>query len=151
MSGSPPPDPRQRHAATLISDTKMYIFGGQWDDIPKNDLFSFDLAQNTWEAVAPTSGTLPPPRSGHTLVGVGEKLVLFGGTGADGKALGDLWEFDCAAATWKKCAVGGDDVAARHSHAAVVYNDVVYVYGGQDDSGRELTDLLCYSPASGTK
>lgn len=61
-----------------------------------NALYSVDLARlsvgdGIWERHRP-SGAAPAPRHGHTLtvVGGGERLVLFGGIADNGELLGDI-------------------------------------------------------------
>ncbi|MFO8070635.1 MAG: kelch repeat-containing protein [Polyangia bacterium] len=57
-----------------------------------------------WTDVTPPAGNSPPPRSGAGMVfdGQTERLLLLGGEGAAGEALGDMWAFDLATSQWQQ-------------------------------------------------
>lgn len=83
--------PIGRTTHTLVNvGSKLYLHGG----VPATggsrigDLWEYDIVNNTWTQLNPT-GTTPSARYNHTLVNVGDKLYLHGGSsGGD-----QLWEY----------------------------------------------------------
>ena len=74
--------PRPRAGMSLNSTrTGLLMFGGSGvSSTSYNDLYVFDLENNTWRE-CPVSGEVPTPRAGHTLTGVSKReLILFGGS-----------------------------------------------------------------------
>ena len=77
---------------------KVLLFGGETLTGRLNDTWLWDGV--TWQAV--TSTVAPPARSGHALA-FDEKrarVILFGGSDADGKPLADTWAWD--GSSWKE-------------------------------------------------
>ncbi len=102
--------------------------------------------------------TPPPPRFGHTLTNVGGTVYLFGGTSASapaapgrstpcGDLLNDLWAYTDRDRDWTKIEPSGLLPPARHSHAAVAHDDLLYIIGGYGASGA-LDDIWSYDPLS---
>lgn len=90
----PAPDARQLYALASAGGT-AYVFGGrslQGDLL--DDLWTLDLASLAWTRVEPLEPR-PPGAAGATLISdeSAGRLLLFGGTGADGE-LTDLWQLD---------------------------------------------------------
>jgi len=59
-----PPFPRMLHAGNIIED-KLFVHGGVANNIPFEDLITFDLRNRKWEEQFPT-GPYPNAREGHT-------------------------------------------------------------------------------------
>ncbi|MEX1254701.1 MAG: kelch repeat-containing protein [Dehalococcoidia bacterium] len=89
----PKPSPRKFYAMAFDPDAgRAVLVGGDTEDGPANDVWTFDSATNAWTQHAP-SGEAPSPRSGHDAVWLADRrsLVVFGGN--DGtNDLNDLWE-----------------------------------------------------------
>lgn len=64
----------------------LFLFGGKnafgaGIDIRLNDMFRFDLAQQSWQRCDEWTGTYcPSPRSNHKAVDLGGEVLVFGGT-----------------------------------------------------------------------
>jgi hypothetical protein len=79
----PSPFPRYCHAlsATATAAGELFIFGGDVNGSPSNDLFVFstlDFSSTLWH----TSGNAPSPRVGHSAVlsgSTGTYLLIWGG------------------------------------------------------------------------
>ncbi len=54
---------------------------------------------NSWTAIAPTP-LLPPPRYGHSAVGLSKNVLVFGGFAFNDILLGDTWVYDMATGIW---------------------------------------------------
>jgi N-acetylneuraminic acid mutarotase len=124
------PSARDGHAMASLGG-KIILFGGSDDlfpGVPKRhvvgDTWEWDGV--TWTQLAPA--TSPPARAGHAMTTVGNKIILFGGTGAGGVVLGDTWEWDSL--TW--ALVGsGTNPTARTGHAMAALGQKVVLFGGQ--------------------
>jgi N-acetylneuraminic acid mutarotase len=103
-----------------------------------------------WSQVKVT-GTLPLPRSGHSLAydQVSGRLIMFGGN--DGvKNLRDTWAYDPAAKAWTELKPTGLVPRARSGHS-MVYDLVtrrLIMFGGFADTGPPLNDTWAYDPAA---
>ena len=80
--------------------------GGQIGSGFSNDLFSYDVASNTWTKVNP-SGTLPSPRwrSGFAYDSTNDTILLYGGQDA-AQVYNDTWVYSAAAGSWTKLTPG---------------------------------------------
>ncbi|WP_455392652.1 Kelch repeat-containing protein [[Eubacterium] cellulosolvens] len=87
------PGPREKHRMATIEGTdKVLMFGGHKSGIKYNDTWVYDLSDDKWTEIKPT--TSPSGRHNHGLVTVNamKKLVLFGGRdGYIGNAMNDTW------------------------------------------------------------
>ena len=90
----------------------------------------------------------PSPREDHTwtLLDDGTVAYLFGGRGAAGAVLGDLWQYDLFTDTWTELHPSGDGPAARFGHTATWVPDLgrVVVWSGQ--GARFFDDIWAYNP-----
>jgi N-acetylneuraminic acid mutarotase len=83
------PAPAKRNLyATVATNERMFVFGGNGESGPLNDLWSFDGA--AWSKLSP-SGTPPPARGGVVGAALPGRMLVFGGQGSSGD-LDDLWE-----------------------------------------------------------
>lgn len=99
----------------------------------------------------------PAARRGHSLTALdGSHFLAFGGTDADGRALGDVHILGVhddsgeGVASWTRCETSGAPPAPRFNHAAcVVARRHVIVYGGMDAGGQILGDLASFDSVLG--
>jgi hypothetical protein len=102
-----------------------------------DDLWSFDLATDTWIELPSNGG--PSPRSNHVAAVVDDRLLIFGGNASnDGLnfiPLDDTWVFDLDAEVWSQVNTTNTP-AARLFHAATVTPDgkTFIIYGGGDQN-----------------
>ncbi|CAI0560387.1 unnamed protein product [Linum tenue] len=84
------PSPRDFAAASAVGNQKIVMLGG-WDGKKwLSDVYVLDTTSLEWTELAVT-GTLPPPRCGHTVTMVEKRLLVYGGRGGGGPIMGDLW------------------------------------------------------------
>uniref|UniRef100_M4FIB6 Uncharacterized protein n=1 Tax=Brassica campestris TaxID=3711 RepID=M4FIB6_BRACM len=84
------PTPRDFSAAAAIGNQKIVLCGG-WDGKKwLSDVYVMDTMSLEWMELS-VSGSLPPPRCGHTATMVEKRLLVFGGRGGGGPIMGDLW------------------------------------------------------------
>ena len=107
--------------------------------------------QNVTVALTPDLQNLPyfgpPPRhhAGMVYFPSRKAVVLFGGIGSDGTALGDTWELQVESGSWTPYAAGGPGPSARV--ATLAYDQTqkrVVLAGGADPSGAATQDLWFY-------
>jgi dynein heavy chain len=87
----------------------VVLFGGcatdeQGEAVPLNDIHLLEVAAPSLVRCGrqEAAGTLPPPRSGALLQEHSDgRLLLYGGSDAAGKPLGDAWLLDVASLTWE--------------------------------------------------
>jgi hypothetical protein len=105
----------------------------------------FDEA-HSWSQVGLTDP--PPARQAHTAVAHEGAMYIFGGE-RSAYYYSDIWKYDFADDTWTFVAPRNSSAAiGRHDHSAVVYNGVMYVYGGRSSAAKG--DLWAYDISEGT-
>jgi len=134
-SGGTPPSARSLHAAAVLNGV-MYVFGG-YDGVQRvNTFHAYSFAEKRWSPVLPASNTshCPSPRDRHVAFAFGNSFYVHGGFDGTSR-VSDCWGFDFSSMTWREVAVlAGRPPSPRHSHAAVVYRQSVYIFGGYDGS-----------------
>ena len=90
------PIPRSLHTAALIGGNKMLIFAGfiqHTEFNHRDDTWLLDLDTYQWTEVAP-KGPSPSERFGACMVGLGDKVYMFGGMSrVTHSILSDFWVF----------------------------------------------------------
>ena len=83
------PSPRDFAATSAIGNWKIVMHGG-WDGKKwLSDVYVLDTISLEWMEL-PVSGSLPPPRCGHTATMVEKRMLVYGGRGGSGPIMGDL-------------------------------------------------------------
>lgn len=126
------------HHAVYDPAGRMYLYGGcasGFGPCPLGDLWSFDLARNTWTELRPSSA---PPAREHYGMGFdtsANRLRLFGGAGP--ALLNDTWEFDPIAANWVQTPLAGSAPAPRSRHETAYAADLnaTFFFGGSTPEG----------------
>ncbi|MFZ4573745.1 MAG: Kelch repeat-containing protein [Phycisphaerales bacterium] len=129
------PSSRSDHAMADLGNGRVLLFGGS--STPGNaatvlgDTWEWNGAQWNLRAVVG-----PPPRLGHTLVrdSLRDRLVLFGGIGADGSPMNDTWEWNGAA--WSLASTTGPSPRFAHASAFDQLRGQTLVMGGYGAAGR---------------
>lgn len=119
------PSARKGVAAASSGQAFVVMFGGcatseEGQDVYLGDLFLLEVTSLGGSggvagvrcAQQETAGPAPPARAGALLQEMSDgRMLLYGGTGAGGKALGDAWLLDVATLTWE-CLYDGTPEAA---------------------------------------
>lgn len=136
----PRPLGRYGHKISIIAmspmKTKLYVFGGQFDDTYFNDLAVFDLSSfrrpdSSWQFITPNSFT-PPPLTNHAMISYDYKLWVFGGDTPQG-LIDDVFVFDPQVNDWKFIQTTGQKPPPLQEHASVLYGDLMCIVGGKDE------------------
>jgi hypothetical protein len=140
------PPPLDSHSACAYTSSQgrfMVVFGGFCVGERTNGLFLLNLDTETWQRV--DAGPGPEPRSNHSAVVFRENMYVFGGTNDEGEKLNDLWKLGLNTLRWEKIQATGDVPSGRSGHSAVVYTDLMIVFGGMKDITKETNDMYSYS------
>ena len=123
---------RQEHAA-LSFNNKIWVLGGEvGSNKYKNDVWSSSDGA-TWTEVTGSAGW--SARRGHAAVVFGGKMWVLGGD--DGSDKNDVW-WSADGATWTNAnargpMAGDPHWSAREDHAAVVFDNKMWVMGGRSN------------------
>ena len=142
-----------------------WVFGGEFSNPSGNkfklmdDLWRMPLAEDgslsggKWQKLSAGGGggDAPGPRSGHRMVAVGDKLVIYGGMG-ESKYYSDLHVWDISKGAWiskmvkmqqMKLGKEAKSPGPRGGFAMWPDGDAgVYVWGGTRDKGRDESEYL---------
>ncbi|XP_026807019.1 uncharacterized protein LOC113549757 [Rhopalosiphum maidis] len=84
-----------------------------------------------WTPVSFTSdNSVPPSRSKHSAAVHGNHIYVVGGRNGNWP-LKDIWRYALSNNTWEQLHPTGDTLQNLQEHTAVVYQDKVYVFGGE--------------------
>jgi MYXO-CTERM domain-containing protein len=104
----------------------LILFGGtSWSSpaVP-NDTWEWSASTRQWTQLV-TNGS-PDARWGHAMVTdtARNKILLFGGSGSNGAALGDVWEWDGATLTWtNRTPVTSSSVPAGRAYPVMSFDE----------------------------
>lgn len=142
------PTPLARHGAALAYDAcsdRLIVSGGQVGGEPTAQVWvlanGFGGAVQAHWIPLDVLGDEPTPRADHSAVydAVRDRLVVFGGVGPGGEALGDAFVLHHASgrggrARWQRIAARGAGPGARAGHTAVLDagGDRMIVLAGED-------------------
>ena len=141
---APVPAARQGHSAVASADDEMLVFGGDTGGVMSAELWAMHTRSGLW-SLEVASGAAPPPRSGHasgvlqapSSDGIFDRayMVVYGGRGANGRCMHDLFLLCLESRVWSTPAVGGDVPRPLWSAACCTLNGVLIVDGGRDEEG----------------
>ncbi|KAG5896299.1 hypothetical protein JTB14_008855 [Gonioctena quinquepunctata] len=136
---------------------QLILYGGEFFNGQKtfvyNDLFFYNIANNTWVVVKAPAG--PPPRCGHQMVVTSAnkgQLWVFGGefaslTQSQFYHYRDLWVYHMAGKQWEKITTPNGP-SARSGHRMVFVKKQLFVFGGFHDNLRDykyFNDIYCFN------
>ncbi|XP_031268720.1 protein GLUTELIN PRECURSOR ACCUMULATION 3 isoform X3 [Pistacia vera] len=129
------PSPRDFAAASAIGNRKIVMYGG-WDGKKwLSDVYILDTISLEWIEL-PISGTVPPPRCGHTATMLEKRLLVYGGRGGGGPIMGDLWALKGlileVSAQWKRLPIANEPPPARAYHSMTLIGSRYLLFGGFD-------------------
>ncbi|BAE57672.1 hypothetical protein BDV35DRAFT_380080 [Aspergillus flavus] len=130
-------------SVTYCNNDQIYAFGGfdQYTDEVYNHVLRLNLKDLRWELVD-NYGDIPGVRMGHTAtLHQGTKLIVFGGENEHREYLSDVVILDITTSTWTQPEIRGPIPRGRARHAAVIYDDKLFVLGGVTGDNKILDDL----------
>jgi MYXO-CTERM domain-containing protein len=153
------PSPRFGHGMTIDASGVAVVFGGF--DIgtsgSKKDLWTWSLANGTWQGNEATATPWPRARQWASLVAGGTAGHVFlvagltndSGGGYDAgvytgsQTSREVWDLNLTTTVWLDRSSPSDSPAPRYSHATAAdpVSGKVYVFGGSNEVGNYLNDL----------
>ncbi|KAF9883704.1 hypothetical protein FE257_003042 [Aspergillus nanangensis] len=133
-------------SVTYCNDDQIYAFGGfdQYTDEVYNHVLKLNLSTLRWELVD-NYGDIPGVRMGHTAtLYQGDKLIVFGGENEHREYLSDVVILDIGTSTWTQPEIRGSTPRGRARHAAVIYDEKLFVIGGITGENNVILDELTY-------
>jgi hypothetical protein len=140
------PIPRSETMGVLDAQRQRLVFFGGDIGVPANcspapqpygELWTYDLACNSFEQAFPTGGPGPRARGAAAYDANGDRMLVFGGRYREG-AIGlytlynEVWALDLETLTWQSIATTGTPPSARTSPAMVFDSaaNQLLVFGG---------------------
>jgi N-acetylneuraminic acid mutarotase len=138
-----PSNPRDDGSRFVIGNNVYCGLGSQSIGGCAKDFFAFDLATETWSAIATMpSGMERQYASGFSMNGNG---YIFGGINCGGVLFNDLWEYNPTTNTWsQKTAM---PAVERYGCVSFVINNIVYIVGGKTLTNNGIPDVWAYDIA----
>jgi len=155
------PSRRSGHSFCIVGDY-AYLFGGndsRKPPGPNNDLFKLDMtsAEFYWTKIENT-GRCPEPRSHHSVVVHGSKIIIFGGFRSSSIRYNDVWVLDTTTDEWSQPHAGATETRAdgevvfkrvwpdvplpRGAHSAtLIGGSQMFIFGGYGGSGYSRRDF----------
>ncbi|KAJ7974939.1 Kelch repeat-containing protein [Quillaja saponaria] len=134
------PSPRDFAAASAIGNQKIVMYGG-WDGKKwLSDVYVLDTISLEWMELSVT-GSLPPPRCGHTATMLEKRLLVYGGRGGGGPIMGDLWalkgliEEENETPGWTQLKLPGQAPSPRCGHTVTSGGHYLLLFGGHGTGG----------------
>ncbi|XP_062173890.1 protein GLUTELIN PRECURSOR ACCUMULATION 3 isoform X2 [Alnus glutinosa] len=134
------PSPRDFAAASAIGNQKIVMYGG-WDGKRwLSDVYVLDTISLEWMELS-VSGSLPPPRCGHTAAMVEKRLLVYGGRGGGGPIMGDFWalkgliEEENETPGWTQLKLPGQAPSPRCGHTVTSSGHYLLLFGGHGTGG----------------
>ncbi len=119
-------------SVTYCGNEQIYAFGGfdQFTDEVYNHVLKLNLKTLNW-ALVDNYGDIPGVRMGHSAsLYEGDKLLVYGGENEHREYLSDVVILNLKDHHWTQPEVQGPVPKGRARHAAVVYEDKLFVIGG---------------------
>ncbi len=151
-SEGPAPQARFNAAATYDPVAqRMILFGGRTSSGDLNDVWAFDLSEETWTEITPGGGPVPDPRSTHNAVYDADerRMLIWSGQKLQGgrEFLNDVWAFDLEEHTWTPFDPPDPRPNVRYGTAAIFDPRArsLVTFAGFTDEGR-FDDTWAFDP-----
>jgi hypothetical protein len=133
-------------SVTYCGNDQIYAFGGfdQFTDEVYNHVLRLNLKTLNW-ALVDNYGDIPGVRMGHSAsLYEGDKLLVYGGENEHREYLSDVVILNLKDHHWTQPEIQGPIPKGRARHAAVVYDDKLFVVGGLTGETNYILDDICY-------
>ncbi|KAL3690971.1 hypothetical protein R1sor_004622 [Riccia sorocarpa] len=134
------PPPREFAAGASVGNGKIVIYGG-WDGEKwLSDVYVLDTISLEWRQLI-IQGPSPSARCGHSVTMVEKRLLIFGGRGAGGAIMGDLWALkglfdeERESPGWTQLKLPGTAPSARCGHSTTSLGPQLFIFAGHSVGG----------------
>eukprot|EP00794_Sanderia_malayensis_P003509 gene3509-4009_t len=124
----------------LFTGDNAYIFGGAFTTGNEAPFWSYNFDTSTWKNLSRSKFQKEPSNLRcHSAAVYKDSMYLFGGFLDSGASTNDIWQYNFTTFRWHLLTPrpGCDVISARHSHASIVHNRALWVFGGLDNRGRK--------------
>jgi N-acetylneuraminic acid mutarotase len=154
--GTAPPA-RKEHTSTALTDGRVLVFGGltAGGGIDE-DVWIYDPSHGTWEKKSPFPDMF---RYGQSAVATGGKVYVFGGMGPEDVS-DKMWVYDSNTEQWELKSPSpssssskqrlGTLASGRLHPAMALWDNMIWVFGGEDRNGTEMKDTWEYNISDNT-
>eukprot|EP00898_Chlorokybus_atmophyticus_P003940 jgi/Chlat1/4547/Chrsp29S04595 len=157
------PPARFDHAAGVLSDGTMIVYGGRSGHALYDDMWVYSIDTRKWRSVTPTSvdGTVAGKRFGHSIaVSANDVVYIYGGY-TDRGFSNEFFSYnpaDNVLTQLNTFQLSSDDnnnnnnnnnYVGRYSHASVAYGSYIYIHGGSSLK-QEYNDMWQYDTNTNT-
>lgn len=145
LPGAPGPM-RFEHGAAVLGDGRILVVGGRTaDGTPLADGVLYDPVTDGFTEIPDLLATA---RYGAAVFRVGDELVVAGGVGPDGGALGDAEVLDVSQDPPARLRATPLAVARSHATAFPMPTGTWGLFGGLDAAGKPVETIEIYTPSS---
>ncbi len=135
-----PATPRDDGSRFVIGNKVYCGLGSQSVGGCAKDFFAFDLATETWSAIATMpSGMERQYASAFSMNGNG---YIFGGINCSGLLFNDLWEYNSTTNVWTQKTTM--PAVERYGCVSFVINNIAYIVGGKTLTNNGISDVWAY-------
>jgi hypothetical protein len=155
-SPTPPPLRSDFTGVFDVLTQSMYVFSGDPGQPQQcgasgnallTDMWRYSVRCQYWIQVPMAMS--PPPRTGAASVHEGfpanrNRMIMFGGRGADGQLLNDVWAYDFLAQAWTQLTTMGTPPSPREN-ATIGFNatyDQIFLFGGNTSADASQPQLV---------
>jgi uncharacterized repeat protein (TIGR01451 family) len=135
---------RSSHTATVLSDGRVLIAGGETSGGASNVAEIFDPANGT---IRPTAGTMSVARKNHTATLLEDGRVLLAGGENSVGALASAEAYDPNSDSFTP--VGSMSSARRYHTATMINAKTILIIGGEDANGSAVASMERFDVSSG--
>ena len=158
------PEKVAEHKGVLYKNN-FYVFGGvNQSEEALNTIYIYSIDDNYWTKKEFNEKTIPP-RTGHSMTLVGDKLVVFGGF-SKGVFTNNVYTYDILENSWKDnkeqhekdneimdeggAVMATEETSAsypepRINHSQVTIDTSIVIYGGVDKDGNCFDDIWMFN------
>lgn len=144
-SGTAPEARRNGVAIYDPVERRVIVFGGVGNNGLLNDLWAFEVRNNTWKKLD-TTGTPPPPRFGFDAVydPIGQQMVVWAGQGAG--FFNDTWTLNLRTLEWREVSPAARP-KARYGSASIFDPQTrsLVQFAGFTEEARRFQDTQVFS------
>jgi N-acetylneuraminic acid mutarotase len=147
------PSARERPGMAALGNQVVLFGGASGGSSSLNDTWVFDVSASSgtsaWASWTQESiANSPPVRAGATMATLGNRIVLFGGSGGGGAYLDDTWTFD--GTSWTQASPTSSPPARYGASMAVVGSEAV-LFGGFASGGGAVGDTWTFDGTNWTQ
>jgi len=129
-----PPDTRY-YIAHAYTSAKLYIYGGDRSSGDhSNDIWEFNLTNNTWSQLHDGTGTAPVGSYGATMLYNNNYIYIFSGHKTSAGITDETWKFNLTNNTWSQLSLSSTPGKKYSPAYATDASNNLYIHGGYDDS-----------------